>query len=102
MPLFLGANLDRGLLQWANSLSDRNVTEIAVLSPVRKGRVSGERQTFEQRARSVVNSIQQRVKAGIPQVLAKVPSIHFGRIIFLRPEQYMDTAGLSDDEQPGR
>lgn len=76
------------------------MTEIAVLSPVKQGRVKGERQTYEQRARGVVNSIQQRVKAGIPQVLAKVPSIHFGRIIFLRPEQYMDTAGLGSDQQP--
>ena len=76
-------------LDWATSKTVGGVTEIAVLAPIKKGRVPGERMTYEERLRVVIGTIQERVEAGIPTELDTVPTIHFGRMIVVRPEQYL-------------
>lgn len=77
------------LLNWANSKSIGGVSEIAVMAPIRKGRIPGERRTFEERLRFVIANLSGRVQQGIPTELDKVPTIHFGRMIIIRPEQYL-------------
>ncbi len=66
-----------------------NTTEIAVLAPIRLGRVPGERRTFEERLEFVIRNIQNRAERGIPTLLNQIQTIHFGRLIILRPEHYL-------------
>lgn len=84
-------------LNWVKSQRIGGVSEIAVMAPIKKGRIPGERRTFEERLRFAINSLASRVKQGIPTELDKVPTIHFGRMIIIRPEQYLvysDVAGI--------
>ena len=60
-----------------------------MLAPIKKGRVPGERSTYEERVRTLIATIQERVDRGIPTELDQVPTIHFGEIIVIRPEQYL-------------
>jgi hypothetical protein len=76
-------------LQWANSKTVGQVSEVAVLAPIKKGRVPGGRQTYEERLRERVKTIETRVEQGIPTELDSVATIHFGRIMVIRPEQYL-------------
>lgn len=79
----------RKLLQWANSKSVGRTTEIAVMAPIKKGCVPGERRTYEERVRDVVANLAGRIERGIPQELGRVPTIHMARIFVIRPEQYL-------------
>lgn len=81
--------MSRTVLNWANSQTVGGVSEIAVLAPVKKGLIPGQRRTFEERLRFAIANLADRVKRGIPTELDKVPTIHFGRMIILRPEQYL-------------
>jgi hypothetical protein len=78
-----------GPLRWADSKSVGGVTEVAVMAPMKKGRVPGERRTYEERARTLIATIDKRTKQGIPTELDEVPTIHFGEIVVVRPEQYL-------------
>ncbi|ATY32945.1 hypothetical protein [Sphingomonas psychrotolerans] len=93
----------RPRLQWATSKRVGNLSEIAVLAPIRKGCVPGETMTWEETLRGVIANITQRVQQGLPSELDKVPTIHFGRMIILRPEQYLvyseNVAGLPYEDQ---
>jgi hypothetical protein len=80
---------DDGALQWANCKTVGQVSEIAVLAPIMQGRIPGERRTYEQRLRAAIDNLQNRVQKGIPNDLDKIRSIHFGRMIIIRPEQYL-------------
>lgn len=71
------------------SASMGGVTEIAVMAPIIKGRVPGERLTYEEKLRRVIASISDRAQRGIPHQLSTIPSIHFGRMMIIRPEQYL-------------
>lgn len=79
----------RERLKRATSQQVGGVTEIAVLSPIRKGIVPGERRTYEDRLRALIANLAKRHQQGIPTELDRVSTIHFGRMIILRPEQYM-------------
>jgi hypothetical protein len=74
-----------------------------VLAPIKKGRVPGERCTYEERVRTLIATIQERVDRGIPTELDQVPTIHFGEMIVIRPEQYLvdsSVDGLSYEPAP--
>jgi hypothetical protein len=94
----------RPRMQWATSRRVGTLSEIAVLAPIRKGCVPGETMTWEETLRGVIANIAQRVQQGLPSELDKVPTIHFGRMIILRPEQYLvyseNVAGLVYEDQP--
>lgn len=76
-------------LRWATSQQVGGVSEIAVLSPIRKGIVPGERRTYEERLRASIANLAKRHQQGIPTDLDQVTTIHFGRMIIIRPEQYL-------------
>ncbi|MCW5736918.1 MAG: hypothetical protein KIS73_22520 [Enhydrobacter sp.] len=76
-------------LNWAGSKTVGLISEIAVLAPIRQGPIAGERRTYEQRLREAIDNLQKRVQKGTPNELDKVRSIHFGRMIIIRPEQYL-------------
>jgi hypothetical protein len=88
--------MTRKLFDWSPSRSAGDVTEVAILAPIRRGTVPGERRTYEERALAVIANIQGRVQQGLPNELNLVPSIHFGRIMLLRPEHYLLGSDLAD------
>jgi len=75
-------------LAWANSKTVGQVSEIAVLAPVRLGAPAGERRTYEERLKGAIDNIAERHLKGLPTELNRVPSIHFGRVMLIRPEHY--------------
>jgi hypothetical protein len=88
-------------LNWVKSKSIGQVSEIAVLAPIKLGRVPGERRTYEERLRAAIDNLTARVQQGIPIELDRIRTIHFGRMIILRPEQYLvysDVPGVQYDE----
>lgn len=80
---------DRELFQWATSACIGGVSEIAVLAPIRRGCPPGDRRTYEQVARAAIGNLAARHAQGLPTELSKLSTIHFGRIIVLRPEHYL-------------
>jgi hypothetical protein len=86
----------RKQLNWALSKTVGGVTEIAVLAPVKKGSVLGERRTYEERLLAVIDNLAERHRRGLPTELTRIPAIHFGRLMLIRPEQYLLHSKLSE------
>lgn len=78
---------------WAQSRKLNGVTELAVLAPIKRGLVPGEQRSYEERLRAVLANLARRHAQGIPIELDRVSTIHFGRMIVLRPEQFQAQAG---------
>ncbi len=76
-------------LGWSQSKFIGGVTELSVFAPIKKGRVPGERRTYEERLRFVISTIQSRVDKGLPNHLSLIPTIHFGQLTIIRPEHYL-------------
>lgn len=94
----------RPRLQWATSQSVGGVSEIAVLAPIRKGIVPGERRSYEERLRASIANLARRHQQGIPTELDQVSTIHFGRMIIIRPDQYLyfsKRVGIAYEEDGG-
>lgn len=92
-------------LKWVKSKTTGQVSEIAVLAPIKLGRVPGERRTYEERLRFSIDNLTARVQQGVPIELDRIRTIHFGRMIIIRPEQflvYSDLPGVAYDEVGGR
>lgn len=85
-----------GRLNWAVSKTVGGMSEIAVLSPIKKGCVPNERRTYEERLRSVIDGLAERHRQGFPIDLNRIPAIHFGRLMILRPEQYLVGSSVRD------
>lgn len=83
------AKASRTELNWAASKSIGGISEIAVLSPIRRGCVPGERRTYEERLAFAIDNLADRHRQGLPTELGRIPGIHFGRMIIIRPEQYL-------------
>lgn len=81
--------MNRRFFDWAASNTAGGVTEVAVLAPIKLGRIQGERRTYEECALAAIANLESRVEQGLPNELNYVPSIHFGRIMLLRPEHYL-------------
>lgn len=81
--------VDQVRLNWAASQQVGGITELAVLAPIKKGIVPGERRTYESRLRAAIANLAQRHRQGIPVELDRVTTIHFGRMIIIRPEQFL-------------
>ena len=96
-----GSEMTRHELSWPRFNSVGGVTEVTVLAPIKRGRIPGERRTYEDRLRDQIATIQERTNNGLPTALNKVQSIHFGRMIIIRPEQYLASAsGLEGVDIP--
>lgn len=87
-----------GRLNWAVSKTIGGVSEIAVLSPIKKGCVPNERRTYEERLRSMIDGLAERHRQGSLIDLNRIPAIHFGRLMILRPEQYLVGSNVKDVE----
>jgi hypothetical protein len=86
----------RKVLDWATSKSIGAVSEIAVLTPIRHGCVPGERRTYEERLTSAIGNLADRHQQGLPTELGRISTIHFGRMIVIRPEQYLLYSDIAD------
>ncbi len=90
--------MDRERLNWARSRWAGNISEFGVMSPIIPGRIPGERQTYEERLRFVLDGLGRKSDAGLPSALSRIPSLHFGRVMIIRPEHYLTNSKL---ELPG-
>lgn len=88
-PLHGAADAAPRRVQWARSRGVGNMSEIAVMAPVKKGCPAGERRTHEERLRGSIRELARRHEYGLATALNRVPSIHFGRMMIIRPEQYL-------------
>ena len=86
----------RSKLSWATSKTIGGVSEIAVLAPIRTGCFPGEQRTYEERLAEAIQNLADRHQQGFPTELGKISSIHFGRMIIIRPEQYLLYSDLEE------
>jgi hypothetical protein len=86
----------RPMLNWADSKTIGGVSEIAVLAPIRLGCAPGERQTYEECVALAIQNLADRHRQGLPTELGRIPAIHFGRMMIIRPEQYLLYSDLRD------
>jgi hypothetical protein len=87
------------MMRCAESKMIGGVSEVTLLTPIKPGLVTGERQTYEQRLSAELESLQERIDQRIPTPIGVMPTIHFARWIILRPRQYLQLSGLA---APGR
>jgi hypothetical protein len=85
----------RSSLEWAESKTLGVVSELSLLTPIKPGRVPGERRTYEERLRDHLESLQRREAASIPSFVRPITAIHFARWLILRPEQYLQYSRVS-------
>lgn len=100
-PIFDMTGTAERPLQWATSRRVGDISELAVLAPIKRGSPLGERRTFEERLRGLIANLAKRHEQGIPTELDRVTSIHFGRMLIIRPEQYLwysKVEGVSYDQ----
>jgi hypothetical protein len=88
------------MLQWVDSKTVGGVSEVTLFTPIKPGLVPGELRTYEQRLRDALQSIQERIDAGRPTPIGRIPSIHFARWLILRPEHYLHDPEHPDSETP--
>ena len=62
------------------------VSELTVITPIRKGLVPNELRTYRQRLLSVFETIQARVEADIPTAANLLNTIHFARWFIIDSE----------------
>jgi hypothetical protein len=65
------------------------VTEVTILTPVKRGFIPGEVRTYEERLRGLLTSLNDRANANIPTPISAIATIHFARWFLVRPEQYL-------------
>ncbi len=94
--------MDSPVGDWINSRALGDVTEICVMSPIRLGRVPGERRTFEERLRFKIDRLMQRAEQGKPNVLNRIFTIHFARMLVIRPDQYLTFSGSPGFPEPSK
>ncbi len=92
--------IEGGTRYWTTSRTLGEKTEIAIMSPIRLGRVPNERRTFEERARFKISALMRSVEQGLPNELSRIITIHFARMIVIRPEQYLIYSGYPGFPNP--
>jgi hypothetical protein len=78
---------------WARSLFANGVSEFLLLSPIRLGRIPGERRTYLQRVEDAFGAIVSRTEAGLPTPLTTIPTIHFARWALINPKHLRARVG---------
>jgi len=74
---------------WATSTVRSRVTEVTVLTPIKRGFIPGEYRTYEERLRSLLASLNERANNSVPTPISAIATIHFARWFIVRPEQYL-------------
>jgi hypothetical protein len=84
--------------RWVESKNVGGVSEVTLLTPIKKGLIPGEGRTYEQRLHQALTLTQERIANGYPTAASTIPTIHFARWMILRPQQYL----YSDADPQGR
>jgi hypothetical protein len=74
---------------WARSTVRARVTEVTIMTPIKRGFIPGEYRTYEERLRSLLSSLNDRANKGVPTPISAIATIHFARWFIVRPEQYL-------------
>jgi hypothetical protein len=74
---------------WATSIVRSRVTEVTVLTAIKRGFIPGEYRTYEERLRNLLQSLNERANKNIPTPISIIATIHFARWFIVRPEQYL-------------
>lgn len=74
---------------WATSIVRGRVTEVTILTPIKRGFIPGEYRTYEERLRSLLASLNDRANNNVPTPISAIATIHFARWFIVRPEQYL-------------
>ena len=77
------------MVDWVTSKSVGGVSEVTLLTPIKKGLIPGELRTYVERLDAELQLVQQRIDQGIPTPVGHLPTIHFARWLILRPNQYL-------------
>jgi hypothetical protein len=88
----------RSSLEWAESKNFGVVNELSLMTPIKPGRIPGEKRTYEERLRDYLASLHQREASEIPAFVRPVTEIHYARWIILRPEQYLQYSDVDGVE----
>jgi hypothetical protein len=81
--------LGGAMAAWVESKTAGGVSEVTLLTPIRKGMIPGEGWTYEQRLHSQLKSVQDRVRQGYPTPIGRIPTIHYARWLIIRPAQFL-------------
>lgn len=92
--------METGTRYWTTSQTLGNKTEIAICAPIKLGRVPNERRTFEERVRFKITALMGAAEQGRPTELSRITTIHFARMIVIRPEQYLIYSGFPGFPRP--
>jgi hypothetical protein len=89
------------MAKWIESKSVGGVSEVTLLTPIKRGLVPGELRSYEQRLADQLHSVQGLIERGYPTAVSRLPTIHFARWVIVRPEQYLyyDTDKVKADAQ---
>jgi hypothetical protein len=85
---------------WARSLFANGASEFLLLSPIRLGRIPGERRTYLQRVKDTLALISGRLDAGFPTPLTTIPTIHFARWALIHPAQLKSRNRPAEEGKP--
>src|SRR6266568_3217270 len=85
----LERNREDLVARWVESKNVGGVSEVTLLTPIKKGFIPGEGRTYEQRLHQALTSTQERIANGYPTAISTIPTIHFARWLILRPQQYL-------------
>jgi len=85
----LKRNWEDLVAKWVESKNVGGVSEVTLLTPIKKGFIPGEGRTYEQRLHQALTLTQERIANGYPTAISTIPTIHFARWLILRPQQYL-------------
>jgi hypothetical protein len=74
---------------WVDSKTIGGVSELVLFTPIRQGTIPGEQRCYEQRLTDELRDLSVRVKAGRPNPIMRIPTIHFARWLIIVPGQYL-------------
>jgi hypothetical protein len=77
------------VVKWVESKMVGGVSELTLLTPIKRGLVPGQLRSYEQRLADQLHAVQGLVDRGYPTTVSRLPTIHFARWVIIRPEQYL-------------
>jgi Dyp-type peroxidase family len=77
------------------------VTEVTLITPIKRGRVEGEYRTYRERLQTVLDDVQRREFQGLPTPVSLIRQIHFARWVIIdrpgRPAELLFTSNFDGE-----
>lgn len=77
------------MAHWIDSKTVGGVTELTLLTPIKRGVIPGETRTYEQRLADHLKTVQLRIEQNIANPIGRLAMIHFARWQILLPDHYL-------------